>query len=191
MHVLPVIRIRSLLVATIVLASSATAARAHVNLLAPNGGEVLEVGSVFTISWRIQIAHNLQNWDLWYSTAGTTGPWTTIAMNLPAGSGLVGSIHTYHWTVPDVVDETVWVRVRMDNSATDYSDVSYSPFSIVPPPPCPADLDGDGEVRVPDLIILLAAWGPVPTPGPPDFDGDGEVRVPDLISLLAAWGACT
>lgn len=189
MHVLPVIRIRSFLVAAVVLASSATAAQAHVNLLAPNGGEVLQVGSVFTIRWTIQIAHNLQNWDLWYSPTGPTGPWTTIAMNLPAGSGLVGSIHTYDWTVPNVVDDSVWVRARMDNSATDYYDVSYSPFSIVPPPPCPADLDGDGEVRVPDLIILLGAWGP--NPGhPADFDGDGEVRVPDLIVLLGAWGAC-
>ncbi len=54
---------------------------------------------------------------------------------------------------------------------------------------CPADLNGDGEVRVPDLILLLGAWGE--SPGhPADFDGDGEVRVPDLIALLAAWGAC-
>ncbi len=54
---------------------------------------------------------------------------------------------------------------------------------------CPADLDGDGQVRVSDLIILLAAWGP--NPGhPADFDGDGQVRVPDLIILLAAWGPC-
>lgn len=54
---------------------------------------------------------------------------------------------------------------------------------------CPADLDCDGQVRVPDLIILLAAWGE--TPGhAADFDGNGEVRVPDLIVLLAAWGAC-
>ncbi len=189
MHVLPVIRIRSLLVVAVVLASSATAARAHVILDDPDGGEVLEVGSVFTITWRIQIAHTLENWDLWYSTTGSA-PWTTIAMNLPPGSGLVGSIHTYDWTVPDVVDETVWVRVRMDNYATDYNDVSNASFSIVPPPPCPADLDGDGEVRVSDLIILLAAWGPVPTPDPPDFDGDGEVRVPDLIFLLGQWGAC-
>ena len=54
---------------------------------------------------------------------------------------------------------------------------------------CPADLDGNGEVRVPDLIILLSAWGP--NPGHfADLDGDGEVRVPDLVILLAAWGAC-
>ena len=54
---------------------------------------------------------------------------------------------------------------------------------------CIPDLDGDGEVRVPDLIILLAAWGL--NPGhPADLDGDGEVRVPDLIILLGAWGLC-
>ena len=54
---------------------------------------------------------------------------------------------------------------------------------------CPADLDGNGQVRVSDLIILLSAWGP--NPGhPADFDGDGQVRVPDLIILLAAWGPC-
>ena len=54
---------------------------------------------------------------------------------------------------------------------------------------CPADLDCNSEVRVPDLIILLTAWGP--NPGhPADLDGDGEVRVPDLIILLAAWGPC-
>jgi hypothetical protein len=55
--------------------------------------------------------------------------------------------------------------------------------------PCPADLDGNDEVRVPDLITLLAAWGP--NPGhPADLDGNDEVRVPDLIILLAAWGDC-
>ncbi len=133
MHVLPAIRIRSLFITAIVLASSATAARAHVQLDRPNGGEMLEVGSVFTVRWHILIAHNLQNWDLWYSTTRSNGPWTVLAMNLPPGSGAVGSVHTYNWTVPDVLDDSVWVRVRMDNSGTDYYDVSNAPFSIVLP----------------------------------------------------------
>ena len=55
---------------------------------------------------------------------------------------------------------------------------------------CPADFDCDGQVRVPDLVILLAAWGS--SPGHmADFDCDGEVRVPDLIVLLGAWGQCS
>ena len=51
----------------------------------------------------------------------------------------------------------------------------------------PGDLDGDGQVRVPDLVILLGAWGLNPS-HPADLDGDGEVRVPDLIILLGNWG---
>ena len=190
MHVLPVTRIRSLLIAAVLLASSATTARAHVSLDDPNGGEVLEVGSVFTVRWHILIAHNLQNWDLWYSTTGSTGPWTTIVMNLPAGSGAVGSVHTYDWTVPDVVDDTVWVRVRMDNSGTDYYDVSNAPFSIVPAPPvCPWDLNGDETVGAFDLALVLGFWGP--NPGhPSDINGDGEVGPLDLAFVLGNWGPC-
>ncbi len=56
-------------------------------------------------------------------------------------------------------------------------------------PPCPADLDGSGDVGVIDLLSLLAAWGTDPG-GPPDFDGDGDVGVIDLLTLLAAWGDC-
>ena len=191
MRVLPVIRIRSLLVAAVVLAFSATAARAHVHLHDPDGGEELEVGSVFTIEWHIVIQHNQQNWDLWYSTTGSGGPWTTIAMNLPPGSFAVGSVHTYDWTIPDVVDDTVWVRVRMDNAGTDYYDVSNAPFSIVLPPlPCTADLNGDDVVGPADLAMLLAAWGPCDGCCPADLNGDGQVGPVDLATVLAAWGPC-
>ncbi len=110
----------------------ATPAQAHVYLVVPNGGEQLEVGSQFTITWQIQIAHNLQNWDLWYSTQDDIiGPWILIAENLAPGSGAVGSIHTYDWTIPNVVDDSVWVRVRMDNANADYYDESNLPFSII------------------------------------------------------------
>ena len=54
----------------------------------------------------------------------------------------------------------------------------------------PADLDGDGEVGVPDLLLLLAQWGPCPPTCLGDINGDGSVNVPDLLTLLANWGAC-
>lgn len=66
--------------------------------------------------------------------------------------------------------------------------ITASPPESVPGA-CPADLDGNGEVRVPDLIILLGAWGPNPC-HPADLNGDEEVRVPDLIILLGSWGPC-
>ncbi len=50
-----------------------------------------------------------------------------------------------------------------------------------------ADLNDDCDVGVPDLLVLLAAWGK--NPGhPADFNGDGSVGVPDLLILLGDWG---
>jgi len=55
---------------------------------------------------------------------------------------------------------------------------------------CPGDLDGDGSVGTPDLLALLADWGPCPAPCVGDLDGDGSVGTPDLLALLAGWGPC-
>lgn len=43
--------------------------------------------------------------------------------------------------------------------------------------PCPWDLDGGGDVGVGDLLILLANWA-------------NPYGVPDLLRMLAAWGPC-
>lgn len=52
--------------------------------------------------------------------------------------------------------------------------------------PCPADLDGSGEVNAADLAALLGSWG---TAGA-DLDGDGTTAASDLAALLGSWGAC-
>ncbi len=58
---------------------------------------------------------------------------------------------------------------------------------------CPHDLNGDGSVGVPDLLELLACWGPAPAGSDcsiADFTSDENVGVPDLLELLSAWGPC-
>ena len=57
---------------------------------------------------------------------------------------------------------------------------------------CPWDLDGNNDVGVGDLLILLGAWGPCPPKRdcPADFDGSGDVGVKDLLMLLGNWGPC-
>ncbi len=58
-------------------------------------------------------------------------------------------------------------------------------------PPCPGDLTDDGTIGVPDLLALLACWGPV-APGceAADLTGSDSIGVPDLLELLASWGNC-
>jgi hypothetical protein len=61
------------------------------------------------------------------------------------------------------------------------------------PTECAGDLDGDGDVSVIDLLLLLAAWGqcpPAPDPCPADLNDDGVVNVLDLLALIANFGPC-
>jgi hypothetical protein len=61
------------------------------------------------------------------------------------------------------------------------------PIEIYPEDPCPADLNGDGQVSGADVGLMLALWG---EPGPADLNGDGTTNGADVGLLLAAWGAC-
>ncbi len=55
------------------------------------------------------------------------------------------------------------------------------------------DMDGDGEVGIIDVLLLLATWGPcgnycLPGDCPGDFDGDCAVQVSDLLLMFQNWG---
>jgi hypothetical protein len=64
--------------------------------------------------------------------------------------------------------------------------------------PCPADLNGDGEINTLDLGVLLSNWSiPQTVPGcggavpcPADLNGDGSVNSFDLAIMLTHWGGC-
>jgi hypothetical protein len=54
----------------------------------------------------------------------------------------------------------------------------------------PGDLDCDGAVGMPDLLLVLVGWGPCAAPPPPcaaDLDGDGRVGGADLEVLFRHW----
>jgi len=106
---------------------SAAPASAHVELDAPNGGEILDPGSVFTIAWHETINHGPADYDLWYSTTGENGPWIVIAADLSQ------SVNTHAWSVPDTPSTQVRVRVRQDNDGTDYDDISAADLTISGP----------------------------------------------------------
>ncbi len=53
----------------------------------------------------------------------------------------------------------------------------------------PGDVDGDGDIDLTDLSILLSNFGCVPPPAcPGDVDGDGDVDLADLSILLTGFG---
>ncbi|MBT5383332.1 MAG: 1,4-alpha-glucan branching protein [Phycisphaerae bacterium] len=53
-------------------------------------------------------------------------------------------------------------------------------------PPCPMDIDGNGNVNVDEVLLVIASWG---TPDA-DVTGDGQTDVNDLLAIIGAFGAC-
>ncbi len=53
-----------------------------------------------------------------------------------------------------------------------------------------ADITGDGQVGIDDLLWLLGSWGPCTWPYvcPADLNGDCVIGVVDLLILLGSWG---
>jgi len=57
------------------------------------------------------------------------------------------------------------------------------------PPGCTGDVDGSDAVDVDDISTLISHWDT--TDATSDLNEDGLVGVPDLLMMLAAWGACS
>ena len=96
---------------------------AHVELTYPEGGETFYSGDTVNITWVQVQAHDVQNWELYYSPDGAQ-TWQIISNNIAAG------LREYDWVVPDEETENGLIRVVQNNTETDYEDVSNN-ISIV------------------------------------------------------------
>jgi hypothetical protein len=95
--------------------------RKPVNILQPNFGGVLVVGSTYTIKWQSDGISNL--YDISYSTSGPTGTFTNIVL------GYNTSTNTYTWTVPNTPSTNCYLKIK-DNVNPCKEDVSDLAFSI-------------------------------------------------------------
>ena len=103
-------------------------AYAHVALDSPNGGEMLEVGSVTQIVWHDSVNHGPATYDLWYSISGPEGPWIVIDGGLERSGS---TNETFDWVVPDTPSDQVRIQVLQNNSQDeDYTDKSDSDLAI-------------------------------------------------------------
>ncbi len=111
-----------------------------------------------------------------------------------------GAISDSSWTfqsfdISAIADNQPLVRLRWGMGPTDGS-VTYPGWNIddivikaVVPIGCPGDINGDGQIDLDDLSILLSNFGNTgagPTDG--DIDGDGDVDLTDLSLMLDVFG---
>jgi predicted outer membrane repeat protein len=55
--------------------------------------------------------------------------------------------------------------------------------------PCPADLNGDGDVGFADILQVIGNWGPCGA-CPEDLNGNGSVDFADILFIIGQFGAC-
>ena len=122
--------------------------------------------------------------------------WTVVWSN-PATSISDWSWHPMSLDISAVADRQPTVYIRWAMGPTDYSNTypgwnvdDVEIWAVDTGPECFGDLDGDGDVDLGDLSILLAHYGM--TSGAAyedgDLDGDGDVDLTDLSELLAVYG---
>lgn len=76
-----------------------------------------------------------------------------------------------------------------------FADASYNFHFVlsadVPPPPCPGDADGNGEVNFADITNVLTNFGMFykPGTGPGDADHNGIVNFADITAVLSQFNA--
>ena len=91
---------------------------------------------------------------------------------------------------PDIYTSFLPITHSDENVAGEQSGISMLTVrvEILPVGSCAEDIDGDGEVDVADILILIANWNS--SDQMYDLDGNGIVGVSDLLLLIAAWGPC-
>lgn len=135
-----------------------------VRLLAPNGGEVIQAGSVFTIRWASSDDRGIASHDLLLSTDGGQSFPVTIQ------TGLSGSAQSFAWSVPSTL-ATARARIRViarDTDGLSGQDDSDADFTIERPPAPPGDqllVASDDVTIVAGLPSRPTVFATIPTRG--------------------------
>jgi len=118
------------------LLTSATS-QAHIASISIPSDETLQAGDVYDVEWEITIYHgsSMDTWDLLYSTESSTSGFIDIETDIPtlfnSPGNPYGLVQSYAWTVPNMVESDVWLRVV---NSQDWILTSPQSFAIVPEP---------------------------------------------------------
>ncbi|MCH2152907.1 MAG: right-handed parallel beta-helix repeat-containing protein [Phycisphaerales bacterium] len=136
----------------------------------------------------------------------------------PFGSGGYGGVYCDNGTSPDASLQFIGCTIRNNNGGTGgikilpnwtvtltdtavcqnstpeqivgpWEDLGGNTVAQECPVECPGDFDGNGDVGVDDLLLLLGEYGTDCSAGcDSDLDGNGLVNVDDLLELLSYYG---
>ncbi len=125
---------------------------------------------------------------------GTSEVIETVTIRWPSGI-LQSTVNLEVDNIIRVVEDTVFALDCNRNCIADTDDIfggtslDANGNNIPDECECLANLDGDDDVDVADLLILIKNFGSTGSLLG-DLDGDQDVDVADLIALIAVWGDC-
>ena len=144
--------------------------------------------------------------DIVMTAPDSTSSPLTLLRNDGAAGGFVGSLTGITWSMQNINTKTSPVKVASGNLDDKGEDDDYiigsgsstafrgeptgtlEQSNILLGPQCDADVSGDGEVNVTDLLAVIDQWGS--TDSDADISGDGIVNVTDLLEVVGNWGPC-
>lgn len=157
----------------------------------------IDVGDTVTWTW-VNGFHNVVSADGAFSSGPpVNSPGTTFSVTFDQAfldaNPVPGDIYVYHCEVHLTFGMVGSVTVNTDpmcvpKDCDDANDCTVDHCTDGTCENVSVDLDGGGDVGVPDLLALLSMWDLANPDG--DFDRNGTVGIGDLLVLLSLWGAC-
>ena len=145
------------------------------NLTAPLGGEVIESGQNFLITW----SSSLAQWvDIEFSTdAGEL--WEFIAQNIPATQ------NNYNWNVPSINSERCLIRIGEYPCAYDITEGTFVIYENNPPTLNSVEIPLWLKNSVGDTINLIPGMHPMATNGLDTLLGEESIQFPPIGNFAA------
>ncbi len=141
------------------------------------------------VAWHSGAPYDNSPWEAQHENGMLTWATDPITENVNANALRWGTLYNFRFTAdaPPVEGEA---EIGMFRSGSVNEIIFTAAVPESPEPSTPGDLDGDGTVGVPDLLLLLGSWGECSDCGDcaADLDGGCNVGVSDLLILLANWG---
>lgn len=126
-----------------------------------------------------------------YVQIGSAGlPLVPMPLFLNASTGTIEFELLDYMCASAVLEQVNYFSFKLPMYYAEDAVVSHAQLALTARPACPGNTDGDDDVDLSDLGVILANYGgPGGCVNQGDLDGDGDVDLSDLGIVLAAFGS--